>query len=194
MPLASFLISSNLALYILSLSNPTDKDELSNYIPIFHLSFLSKLTESVVNKCFTESANNLLNSSESAYTKFHSTETTILAFHDHIIRAISQQQVTCLCILDLSTAFDAIDHSNLLHSLSSWFGISGIALSWIKSYLTSRSFYVKINDSQSSVCQLFCGVPQALFLVLFCLFCTLLHLALLFLHPGELGLGLESEG
>ena len=55
-----------------------DKDELSNYRPISHLSFLSKLTESVVNKRLTDflSVNNLLNSFESAYTEFHSTETT----------------------------------------------------------------------------------------------------------------------
>ena len=84
----------------------------------------------------------------------------LLAVHDHTVRAISQQQLTCLCLLDLSTAFDTIDHSILLHSLSSWFGISAIALSWIKCYLTFHSFYVKINDSRSSVYQIFYGVPQ----------------------------------
>ena len=153
-----------------------DKDELSNYRPISHLSFLSKLTESVVKNRLTDflSANNLLNSFQSAYTKFHSTETTLLAVHDHIIRAISQQQVTCLCLLDLSAAFDTIDHSILLERLSSWFGISGIVLSWIKSDLTSRSFYVKINDSRSSVYQLFYGVPQGSVLgpLLFILYTT----------------------
>ena len=59
---------------------------------------------------------------QSAYTKFNSTETTLLAVHDHIIIAMSQQQVTGLCLLDLSAAFDTIDHSIFLHRLKSWFG------------------------------------------------------------------------
>ena len=58
-----------------------------------------------------------MNSFQSAYTKFNSTETTLLAVHDHIIRAMSQQQVTGLCLLDLSAAFDTTDHSILLHCL-----------------------------------------------------------------------------
>jgi hypothetical protein len=60
------------------------------------------------------SENNLLNSFQSAYVKSHSTETTLLSVHDYIIRAMSLQQVTCLCLLDLSAAFDTIDHSILL--------------------------------------------------------------------------------
>ena len=140
------------------------------------MSFLSKLTERVVKNRLTNfiSNNNLLNSSQSAYTKYHSTETTLLAVHDHIIRAISQQQITCLCLVDLSAAFDTTDHSILIERLSSWFGISGTALNWIKSYLSSRSFHVKIKNSQSSVFQLFYGVPQGSVLgpLLFTLYTT----------------------
>jgi len=72
---------------------------------------------------------------------------------------MSHQQVTCLTLLDLSAAFD-IDHSILLERLSSSFGISSTALSWIKSYLLNRSFYVNIENSNSSVFQLLYGVPQ----------------------------------
>ena len=98
-----------------------DKDDLCNYRPISDLFFLSKLTERVAKNRLTNfiSNNNLLNSSQSAYTKYHSTETTHLAVHDHINRAISQQQITCLCLLDLSAAFDTIDHSILIERLSS---------------------------------------------------------------------------
>jgi Reverse transcriptase (RNA-dependent DNA polymerase) len=81
----------------------------------------------------------------------------------HIIRAASQQQVACLYLLDLSAGFDRIDHSILLEHLSFWFGISGIALNWInwiKSYLTSRSFYVHLEDYRSSVFQFLYGVHQ----------------------------------
>jgi len=80
------------------------------------------------------STNNLPNSFQSAYIKLHSTETTLLSVHDHIIKAMSHQQVTCLNLLDLSATFDTIDHSILLERLSSWFGISSTALSWIKSF------------------------------------------------------------
>ena len=149
---------------------------MSNYRPISHLSFLSKLTERVFKTRLTDflTEHNLLNSFQSAYTKFHSTETALLAVHDQLILANSQQQVSCLCLLDLSAAFDTIDHSILLERLSSWLGISGTVLAWVKSYLTSRSFYVQVRDSQSLVYQLLYGVPKVLFLVLFCLFCTLL--------------------
>ena len=84
----------------------SDKNELSNYQPISRLSFLSKLTERVVKNRLTDflTAHNLLNSFQSAYTKFHSAATALLTVHDHIIRSSSQQQVSCLCLLDLSAA------------------------------------------------------------------------------------------
>jgi Reverse transcriptase (RNA-dependent DNA polymerase) len=109
-------------------------------IDLFLICLLSKLTERVVKNRSTNcvSNNNLLSSSQSAYTKYHFTGTTLLAVHDHAIRAISKQQITCLCILDLSAVIDSIDHSILIECISSWFGISGTALNWIKSYLSSR--------------------------------------------------------
>jgi len=73
---------------------------------------------------------------------------------------MSHQQVNCLTLLDLSAAFDAIDHSILLERLSSWFGISYSALSWIKSCLLNRFFYVIIENSKSFVFHFLHGVPQ----------------------------------
>jgi len=153
-----------------------DKENLTNYRPISHLSFLSKLTERAVKQRLTDylSSNNLLNPNQSAYIKSHSTETTLLSVHDHIIKALSLQRVTCLTLLDLSAAFDTIDHSILLERLSSWFGITSTALSWIKSYLSHRSFYVNIDGSKSSTYQLLYGVPQGSVLgpLLFILYTT----------------------
>jgi len=154
-----------------------DKEDLSNYRPISHLSFLSKLTERVVKDRLTLhlSNNNLLNLFQSAYTKHHSTESTLLSVHDHIIKSMSQQQVTALCLLDLSAAFDTIDHSILLHRLSSWFGFNGTVISWLASYLSSRSFVVTINSTSSAQFPLRQGVPQGSVLgpLLFILYTTL---------------------
>jgi len=108
--------------------------------------------------------------------KHHSSENTLLSVHDHIIKAMNHQQVTCLTLLDLSATFDTIDDNidDLLERLSSWFGISSIALSWFKSYLLNRSFYVNIQNSKSSEFQLLYGVPQGFVLspLLFILYTT----------------------
>ncbi len=145
------------------LKKPTlDKENLSNYRPVSNLSFLSKLTERIVKLRLEShfSANSLFNKYQSAYKTFHSTETTLLSLHDHLIRAISQQKVTGLCLLDLSAAFDTIDHQLLLHRLQTWFGIQGPALNWFKSYLSSRNFTLRLHNIQSSVFPITCGVPQ----------------------------------
>ena len=67
------------------------------------------------------SNNNLLSSFQSAYIKCHSTETILLSVHDHLIKATSLQQVTCLALLDSSAAFDTTDHSILLERFSASF-------------------------------------------------------------------------
>ena len=139
-----------------------DKESLNNYRPISNLSLISKITERIVKSRLHDhlSNNSLYNPNQSAYTKHHSTETTLLSLHDHLINAISHQQVSCLCLLDLSAAFDTIDHSILLHRLSSWFGITDTALNWFTSYLSSRSFSVLATGSTSCLFPLTCGVPQ----------------------------------
>jgi exonuclease III len=153
-----------------------DKEELSNYRPISHLSFLSKLTERVVKQRLTHhlSSNHLLNSFQSAYTTHHSTESTLLSVHDHIIKAMAQQRITALCLLDLSAAFDTIDHSILIHRLSSWFGLNGTVLSWLHSYISSRHFVVNIKENLSDPLPLHQGVPQGSVLgpLLFILYTT----------------------
>jgi len=102
----------------------------------------------------------LLNPHQSAYCKHHSTETALLYIHDHLINAVWSQKVSCLCLLDLSAAFDTINHNISITRLSSWFGVHGSVLSWFKSYLSSRSFRVKYDNNLSSFRTSSCGVPQ----------------------------------
>src|SRR5208282_2669161 len=77
-------ISSFICISLPTFQPSLDKESFSNYRPISNLSFLSKLTERVVKHRITDhlTANSMFNSFQSAYTKFHSTETTLLALHD----------------------------------------------------------------------------------------------------------------
>ena len=86
-------------------------------------------------------SNSLYSPNQSAYTKHRFTETTILSLNNHLITGIRHQKVFCHCLLDLSVAIDTIDHSILLHRLTSRFGIIDTAITWFKTYLSSRSFY-----------------------------------------------------
>ena len=69
-------------------------------------------------------------------------------------------KVTALILLDLSAAFDTVNHTILLHRLENWFGITGLALQWFKSYLKCRSQSVSVNGLLSEPSKLDCGVPQ----------------------------------
>ena len=70
------------------------------------------------------------------------------------------QQVSCLCLLDLFAAFDTLDHSILLHRLSTWFGIFSVSLQWFTSYLSPRTSTLGIPPHSSPSSHLTCGVPQ----------------------------------
>jgi len=143
---------------------------------------LAQIIERVVKSRLSDhlTSNNLINPHQSAYCKHHSTETALLYIHDHLINAICSRKISCLCLLDLSAAFDTINHNILLTRLSSWFGIHATALNWFRSYLSSRCFRVKCNSDFSSPHTCFCGVPKAQFSALCSLSCTQPHLVLLF--------------
>jgi exonuclease III len=139
-----------------------DPNELKNYRPISNLSFLSKLLEKVVLNQLNShlSANNLLNPFQSAYRQSHSTETALLHILNDLLLATDSGKVSLLTFLDLSAAFDTIDHTILLTRLQHTFGISGTALSWFTSYLSDRKQTVLIKGTYSQPAHLTCGVPQ----------------------------------
>ena len=137
-------------------------DDLSNYRPISNLSFISKLLERIVNNRITSHIDSfsVFTPFQSAYRKFHSTETALLRIENDILLAMDKQQVTALVLLDLSAAFDTVDHDILLHRLQCWFGISGSVLKFLSSYLSCRSQSILIDGISSSSLPLKTGVPQ----------------------------------
>ena len=143
------------------------------------MSNLSSLSK-ILGKLVVSRLNSHINSShtsndyQSAYRKFHSTETALLKIHNDILLSMDDSMVTALTLLDLSAAFDTIDHTILLSRLGNWFGVSKNALDWFKSYLTGRSQRIKLGNCLSSRSDLSFGVPQGsvLGLPLFTLYTT----------------------
>ena len=116
-----------------------------------NLQFLSKLTEKAVAQQAVSHVitHGLLRVLQSAYRPLHSTETALLRVRNDILLNMNKQQVTLLVFLDLSAAFDTIDHSVLLRRLETKFGFTGTALEWFKSYLSGRFQQVVIDDATS---------------------------------------------
>ena len=139
-----------------------DQEIFNNFRPISNLVYISKLIEKVIASRLHShmTDNNLYEELQSSYRKFHSTETALTCVHDDILRAIDENKSVLLIMLDLSAAFDTVDHDVLLERLKSGLGICGTALNWFKSYLSSRSQSVLINGTQLKPTSLVCGIPQ----------------------------------
>lgn len=97
---------------------------------------------------------------QSAYRAHHSTEHALLHTLDHIYKAADSGLPTLLVSLDLSAAFDSIDHKTLIDRLHKSFGISGTVLAWLQSYLSHRTQSVHIGSATSKPVMLDSGVPQ----------------------------------
>ena len=135
---------------------------MKNYRPVSNLSFLSKILEKVVASRLNSHINSshTSNDYQSAYRKFHSTETALLKIHNDILLSTDDGRVTALTLPDLSAAFDTVDHTILLSRLGNWFEVSGKALDWFKSYLTDRGQRIQLGNRLSSRSDLSFGVPQ----------------------------------
>ena len=133
--------------------------ELKNYRPISNLSFLSKVIEKAVQaqlqKHFGKPS--LLPNHQSAYRQHHSTETTLLNMCDNILK---HGKCTSMVCLDLSAAFDTVNHKILLGILKSYFGNSDHALDWIFSYPSKRNFLVQIGQFTSKTIEIDFSFPQ----------------------------------
>ena len=109
---------------------------------------------------------------QSGYRKGYGCETLLLKMNDDLMKEADKNNLVALVLLDLSAAFDAIDHGILLKKLQYMYGINSISLQWFKSYLNDRSFCIYINKTQSGIEIILYGVPQGSILgpILFILF------------------------
>ena len=145
------------------IKKPSLANELmKNYRPISNLPFLSKILEKVVLKQLTDhmTKNNLNEKMQSAYKPLHSTETALLRIQNDILLSLGNKRGVILVLLDLSAAFDTIDHEILLSRLKGLLGIQETVLAWFNSYLKFRTNAVFINNNTSEKSESTFGVPQ----------------------------------
>ena len=147
---------------------------MTNYRPVSNLQFISKIVERVTLYQFTQhcNSNNLLPDYQSAHRKYYSCETSLVKLVNDILWAMEKQLVTLVVILDLSAAFDTVDHDLLLEVLVKQYGIVGTARQRYTSSLKPRSFKVSIRGTTSQPRQLDYSVPhgsvQGAFLFIAC--------------------------
>ena len=103
---------------------------------------------------------NLFPTHQSVYRRHHSTETASTKVYSDILGAANDGKLSLLILLELSAAFDLVDHSILLKQLKSTYGFDGLTLEWFKNYLSDRSFNVRCSGTKSDFVDLSVGAPQ----------------------------------
>ena len=139
-----------------------DHEIFKNYRPVSNLPFLSKVLERIVASRLTNhiASHSLSDPLQSAYKPGHSTETALVKVTNDILLALDAKHDVFLVLLDLSAAFDTVNHEILLSRLSDLLGVSGNALNWFRSYLSNRSQCVVIDSTKSCFRLIDTGVPQ----------------------------------
>ena len=137
-------------------------NKLKSYRPVTNLTFLGKLIERVVLEKHL-SLNNFNSNDKFAYKKHHSTETLLIKVTDDILIAADKRSATVVMLLDLSSAFDTVDHDVLLRILRDEIGVKGSALAWLTSFLNGRSQCIRLGKITSETVTIRFGVPQGLY-------------------------------
>ena len=138
-----------------------DHEQANNNRPISLLPVLSKVCERVVHNQLTSylQSNDTLSKSQSGNKRWHSCETSVIETTDTILNAIDKKKLTAVVLLDMSKAFDSVNHDTLILKLQD-VGISSDTLQWFRSYLSNRSQVVRIYSTLSEPLSVTSGVPQ----------------------------------
>ena len=132
-----------------------------NYRPVAIVPIFSKILERVIFNQMTQylSKNHLLHPNHHAYRAEHNTTTALVQMFDGWAQAVEGEQLVGACMLDMSAAFDLVDHDLLIQKLAIY-GFDENFLRWIRSYLSGRSQSVIIEGSLSKLLPVNTGVPQ----------------------------------
>lgn len=146
---------------IIPIHKSDDKRAVSNYRPISVLPFLSKILERLMYVRLLKYLNNndILSNNQYGFRENHSTFMALLKLVDDISEQIDSKIHSIGVFIDLSKAFDTIDHDILIKKLNRY-GIRGTSLNWFISYLSNRKQYVNVNSVDSKLLSVSCGVPQ----------------------------------
>ena len=139
-----------------------DSEIVKNYRPISNTPFLAKVVEKAAFQQLYDSLNSncLLSSNQSGYKQNHSCETALFAIVNDLQVVVHNDNLAAVVMLDLSAAFDTVDHQRLLFKLKHYFGINSNVLKWLISYLNNQTSAVVINNIYSTKRSLLFGVPQ----------------------------------
>ena len=142
--------------------NGLDPSVPSNFRPISNCPFLSKILEKIVFKQLNDFlvSNNSFDIFQSGFRSHHSTETALVKVINDLRMNTDSRKLSVLVLLDLSAAFDTVDHDILIERLENWIGLSGPVLNWFRTYLTDREYFVALGDHNSGNIRMTCGVPQ----------------------------------
>ena len=146
---------------VVALFKSDDRMLVNNYRPVSILPVLSKLYERIMYNRLLKFINkhNLLYKFQFGFREQHGTDIALIVLIDKIMQAFNDGEMVLGVFLDLSKAFDTVNHEILLNKLYHY-GIRGVANDWFKSYLSNRKQYVSYNDCCSSQRVIKCGVPQ----------------------------------
>ena len=138
-----------------------ETEKVNNYRPICSLSPLSKIIEKVINNKMVAflDKHNILSNTQFGFRKNMGTETALLNYIDNLQKELNNKKYTLSVFLDLSKAFDVIDHEILENKLE-YYGFRGKFLEFLLSFIKDRKYFVHINGNNSETKTVNIGVPQ----------------------------------
>ena len=146
---------------IVPLQKEGSKSDVSNLRPVSLLPIPGKLMEKVVHERLLRyfENNNLLEEHQGGFRPGHSTIDSAVTLVDKIFKAMNDREITVATFIDLSKAFDTVNHSILLKKLE-YLGVKGLTLLWLTDYISNRVQRTVCNNSTSNPLEVVCGVPQ----------------------------------